>query len=303
MLWRYANQMDTMTTLTAHEQAEFFPELSPKSYEALKDSINENGQINPIYVYNGKIVDGRHRYKICQELNLQPILKELTDDEANNLSTFILGANAQFRTDLNSSKRASIALKFLPQLEIEAKARQGGRTDKQTSDNNLTEEHGRATDIAAKLLRTNRDYITTLKKANENYPELIKLLNEDKISISGIKAIFKCSELDKKAVVDKVVENPEYIKQLKPTPQIRIKQQKKQSTLAIPDVLYFGDCVDRTDIESRLRSANLKRAWRLAGEGDSKTAAIMEQILVLLEKLQPDVIEVGSSVNSIKEIV
>ena len=57
-----------------HPEALKTPRMIEEQYEALKLDIEENGQIEPVVVYRNRIVDGRHRYLIAQELNLE-ILK------------------------------------------------------------------------------------------------------------------------------------------------------------------------------------------------------------------------------------
>lgn len=58
-----------------HKIAESFPRRSPDKVDALRIHIASNGyqQHNPIWLYDGKILDGRHRYEICQELGIEPI--------------------------------------------------------------------------------------------------------------------------------------------------------------------------------------------------------------------------------------
>ena len=59
--------------LTLHPEALATPRMNSENYEALKRDIEMNGQIDPITVYRGKIVDGRHRWLIIQELELDLI--------------------------------------------------------------------------------------------------------------------------------------------------------------------------------------------------------------------------------------
>jgi len=59
--------------LTLHELAETTPLMVTEQYEALKADIEANGQIDPILVYKGKIIDGRHRWLILQELEAEVI--------------------------------------------------------------------------------------------------------------------------------------------------------------------------------------------------------------------------------------
>lgn len=52
-----------------------FPDMQDCEYQSLKQSIQENGQLKEIELDEGKIVDGRHRYKACIELGIEPKTK------------------------------------------------------------------------------------------------------------------------------------------------------------------------------------------------------------------------------------
>jgi hypothetical protein len=57
-------------TLTAHPVATLFPEMPTADFAALLRDIRQHGVKVPILVHRGKILDGRHRYKACQELGI-----------------------------------------------------------------------------------------------------------------------------------------------------------------------------------------------------------------------------------------
>ena len=59
--------------LELHPEALATPKMNSENYEALKRDIEMNGQIDPITVYRGKIIDGRHRWLIIQELGVDVI--------------------------------------------------------------------------------------------------------------------------------------------------------------------------------------------------------------------------------------
>lgn len=59
--------------LTLHPEALATPRMSDESYDALKRDIEINGQLDPVTTYRGKIVDGRHRWLIIQELGIDEI--------------------------------------------------------------------------------------------------------------------------------------------------------------------------------------------------------------------------------------
>lgn len=50
---------------------DFNKEKTIKNYDSLLRGIKLNGQIEPIYIKNGLCGDGRHRVKICKELNIK----------------------------------------------------------------------------------------------------------------------------------------------------------------------------------------------------------------------------------------
>lgn len=48
------------------------PELTPEEYNELKNDIQERGVMVPIeFDEAGNILDGYHRFKICQELGIK----------------------------------------------------------------------------------------------------------------------------------------------------------------------------------------------------------------------------------------
>src|SRR3977135_224897 len=57
-----------MATLTLHQLATLFPDLSGRDYHALREDIRQHGVKVPILVHGGEILDGRHRYRACREL-------------------------------------------------------------------------------------------------------------------------------------------------------------------------------------------------------------------------------------------
>jgi ParB-like chromosome segregation protein Spo0J len=58
----------SLDKLTLHPLAEITPQMNIRQFESLKKDIKDNGQLDPVLLYKHKIVDGRHRYKVMQEL-------------------------------------------------------------------------------------------------------------------------------------------------------------------------------------------------------------------------------------------
>jgi len=95
----------------------FFPELRDDEFEGLVESIRVNGLIEPITLYEGKILDGRSRYKGCLKAYRVPEFQELPD----NISpiAYVISKNGN-RRHLTVSQRAVLALEYLPYFEVEA---------------------------------------------------------------------------------------------------------------------------------------------------------------------------------------
>ncbi len=70
--------MIPLEKLELHKLANEHPEMTEGEFERLKESIGEIGQLEPILIYRGKIVDGRHRYWAFQSLGITEIqVKEI----------------------------------------------------------------------------------------------------------------------------------------------------------------------------------------------------------------------------------
>ena len=74
-------------------------------YAALKADIRTKGQNEPIWLYQGKILDGRHRYQACVELGIEPSFREYQGVDPVG---FVVSQNLH-RRHLDVSQRAMIA--------------------------------------------------------------------------------------------------------------------------------------------------------------------------------------------------
>ena len=55
-----------------HRYCALLPRMMAEEYQALKADIKAHGLLEPIVTYEDSILDGRHRYNICEELAVQP---------------------------------------------------------------------------------------------------------------------------------------------------------------------------------------------------------------------------------------
>ncbi|MGA8662684.1 MAG: ParB N-terminal domain-containing protein, partial [Candidatus Cybelea sp.] len=58
--------------LQAHRLANHFPMMGASELAALSADIARNGLRQAVVVYDGKILDGRNRYRACQKAGVKP---------------------------------------------------------------------------------------------------------------------------------------------------------------------------------------------------------------------------------------
>jgi hypothetical protein len=114
------------------EFAALIPPLTEEEYADLEKSIlNENGCRDPIVVWDegNKIIDGNHRFKICQkhEINLPKVISK-TFESREQVKDWII-QNQLGKRNLTDYDRARLALKLKPAIEEKAKEKQieGGK--------------------------------------------------------------------------------------------------------------------------------------------------------------------------------
>ena len=113
-----------MKNIQIDEELEnLLPKLEVEKYNLLKADIIKNGCINPIIVWNGLIVDGHNRYKICKENNIEFKTKEM--NFANKEEAMIWAWTTQkARRNVDDGTLFKIAEKFRPYYEKKAKEQQ-----------------------------------------------------------------------------------------------------------------------------------------------------------------------------------
>lgn len=183
-----------------HPAAEVFPHMTAPEFDALKQSIADNGQIDPCVVHEGVLLDGRNRWRACSELGIQPSVVTW-NGEGGSPTRYIAAKNLQ-RRHLDASQRAMIGVQLLPMFEAEAKQRMqeagvaGGQTagrgrplDRGTTPGivRLSEEptpkelHTAAQD-AAEVVGVGQNYIYSAKRVSTD-PELAEEVKQGRMSV------------------------------------------------------------------------------------------------------------------------
>ncbi|WP_435322294.1 ParB/RepB/Spo0J family partition protein [Klebsiella sp. HN106] len=171
-----------------HDTANAFPYISGDAYETLKEDIRINGILEPVYLFEGKIIDGRNRYRVAKELGLDDIPTQ--EYEGDNPVGFVQSMNLH-RRQLTPSQKAAAAA-FL------AEFKQGQHGDE--------EEYETQEAIAKKLGISRRMVVeaTSLKKNADS--KLIERVKTGDISLHNATAIARLNSEDQKSIVSEGAE-------------------------------------------------------------------------------------------------
>jgi len=195
-------QTETLQTLLQpHVLADIFPQMPQPEFEELMADIAANGLIDPVWLYQDQILDGRHRYRACCELGIKCDFQEYVGDSP---ASFVLSKNLQ-RRDLNRGQRAIVSLELEPYLAAEAKERQRQAGSKYGVGQPKASEFNHGVDqkvpqliaeglpktdnskesrtIAAQLTGTNRQYVSDAKRLKQKAPDLLEQVRTGGMSI------------------------------------------------------------------------------------------------------------------------
>ena len=94
--------------MIAHEYAGLFPMLPDAELERLAADIAENGLQTPITTLDGKILDGRNRFRACEIAGVDPTMEEY---QGGDPLAFVISHNLH-RRHLTESQRGMVAAKM-----------------------------------------------------------------------------------------------------------------------------------------------------------------------------------------------
>lgn len=171
-----------MKDLKPHPLAELLPMMSRAEYASLRESIRDNGQADPIELYQGKILDGRNRYRACRELGIAPKTRQFTGGDAAAVQLVYARANHR---NLNDTQKACAALRFLPHFEKLAISRMKTRGCGTGS----TGSNGKARDHAGELFGVSGRYLSDARAVLESDPKLFQACFEGREFLSRAKRI------------------------------------------------------------------------------------------------------------------
>ena len=160
-----SNRLPT-STLSFHPLADLFPLIEGAEFDALVADIAAHGVRESVVTFDGKILDGRNRYRASQAAGVACPVREYDGD---NPVAFVVSANLH-RRHLNETQRAWVASKI-------ANLADGQRADRVAGSIDLA--------TAAQMLNVSEKSIKRAKAVQRDAePELQAAVEQGKIAVS-----------------------------------------------------------------------------------------------------------------------
>lgn len=184
--------------MEVHPVCDLFPEMSRDQFAGLVRDIAVNGLREPIVTYRGAIIDGRHRARACNQVNVEPRYREW--DGRGDLAAYVVALNLH-RRHLDKSQRAMIADKV-------ATFKQGERTDLQPSAHVRKVSHA----DAARLMNVSERLVESASVVRgQGVPELTAMVEDGSVALRAAEEI---ARLPEPVQEDVVAHGPEAVKRL-----------------------------------------------------------------------------------------
>ena len=178
----------TGKAMEIHEAANIFP-IDDEHISDLAADIKKNGQKVAIELFEGKIIDGRRRFKACQVAGIEPLTKNVLPEDP---ISYVLSLNLH-RRHLTPSQLAMVGARAREIYDREAKERQhegqksGGRGNTKNSVENLPPSFstGKARDAVGKAIGVSGKSIDHATRVlNQAVPEVVKAVDEGRMAVS-----------------------------------------------------------------------------------------------------------------------
>jgi len=190
--------------------------MEGQEFKDLKSNIQKNGLVEPITIFEGKVLDGRNRHRACIAAGISVDTKEFKGTPIEAIErVWVLN---KVRRHLNPSqaaiadaKKNRMAETYAPVREaakerkaatIPAKGQKGFQSSSvsQLIGEHKQDPHDRTTDaVRAKAAGTNRTYIQLADKLVKDNPHLAEKVERGEQTLSQVARTLKKEEISKNA--------------------------------------------------------------------------------------------------------
>lgn len=145
----------TILSYEYHPLANIFPLIEGQAYQDLLADVLKHGVREPIWIYQGQILDGRNRYRAATAMNVPYEVREFEGEDA---ASFVISLNLH-RRHLNEAQRAMVAAKL------------ANLTDGQKASSANLPSIAVTQSDAAEMLNVSTRSVTSAKKIIEEAPK------------------------------------------------------------------------------------------------------------------------------------
>lgn len=228
-----------MQSLEYHPIANIFPLIDGSEFDELVADIRQHGVREPVWLHEGKILDGRNRYRAASAAGVDCPMRTYDGDDP---IAFVVSLNLK-RRHLSESQRAMVAAKL-------ANMPRGYRSDVEPSEN-LPEVPAASPPVsqtaAAEMLNvSDRSLRSARKVQSEGAPELQSAVDEGRVSVSAAADV---ATLPKEKQVEVVARGEKEI--LEAAKQIRAEKAAKTRAARIEKIEEISR--GNTDLETSVR--------------------------------------------------
>ncbi|MCH8269995.1 MAG: ParB N-terminal domain-containing protein [Planctomycetes bacterium] len=152
-----AKARGSKSELPIHRACALFPDMPTDEYKELVADIKANGCHVPVVLYDGVILDGRHRWKACAELKIDCPTVNWKPKKGQSPTEYAVALNMH-RRHLSAGQRAAIRADAIPLIRAEK-----AKVSNETSGDTLT--------AAAKSAGVSRATMARADKRRREDPE------------------------------------------------------------------------------------------------------------------------------------
>lgn len=227
-----------------HPFAEVFPLLEGADLDALAADIKDHGLREPIWLYDGQVLDGRNRFLACCAAKVEPRYRAFDGTDAEALA-FVVSANIQ-RRHLTVQQRAMAAARIAALGE--------GRPSKTASRDAVSQA------VAAEKFDVSRESVQRARKViNTGSKELQTAVESGEVPLKKAASVADLPKSEQLKAATQKLEPPE------PEPEEPILSDKWEPDADEDDWLAEKEREEQARIQNAL-------------EADDKLAAAIEQL-------------------------
>ncbi|HSE05934.1 MAG TPA: DNA methyltransferase [Methylomirabilota bacterium] len=192
-----ADPQNLYGTREAHPYANIFPLLPETELKALADDIAVHGLREPVWVHrDGRIIDGRNRWRACELAGVEPECRTYQGDDAGLLG-FVISLNLH-RRHLDESQRSMVAA-TIANMGVGRPSSNPANLPLFSGEEDRTAAPAVSQAEAAKLLNVGERSVRDARKVQEHgVPELAEKVVAGRTSVSAAAAIAEAEEKEQR---------------------------------------------------------------------------------------------------------